>query len=147
MPDQAANFGHFAGTAFFRKTYDEAIALLVETKNYVTAAQRPSSKDDEIAVNLETTRVTARLTQIVAWLMAQRAVEAGELTAAQACEKKHRLGGQEICLNAQGEDSDKLPPALCDLLVRSRRLYQRVARLDDMLARDATREQPPQSPN
>ena len=96
---------------------------------------------------METTRVTARLTQIVAWLMAQRAVEAGELSAAQACEKKHRLGGQEICLNSRGEDSNELSPALRDLLLRSRRLYQRVARLDDMLARDAIREQPQQSPD
>ena len=69
--------------------------------------------------------------------MAQRAVEAGELTTAQACEKKHRLGGEEICLDVRGEVNEDLPSALRDLLVRSRRLYQRVARLDDMLARDA----------
>ena len=134
---RATETGHFAGTAFFRKTYDEAIALLVETKNYVAGSPRSTSRTSEMSVNMETTRVTARLTQIVAWLMAQRAVEAGELTAAQACEKKHRLGGEEICLDARGEVNEDLPSALRDLLVRSRRLYQRVARLDDMLARDA----------
>ncbi len=138
MPSSSTGVGHFASSAFFRKTYDETIALLVETRNYVTAKSPVNEESRVVAmnVNMETTRVTARLTQVIAWLMVQRAVEAGEISPAQSLTPKHRLGGQSICSDECGEEIETLPPELRDLLSRSRQLYQRVARLDEMIARD-----------
>ncbi|MCH7554759.1 MAG: DUF1465 family protein [Proteobacteria bacterium] len=58
------------------------------------------------------------------------------LTPEQAAEPSNRLGGQEVCNGRNGEHIEALPGGLRDLLLRSRKLYQRIARLDEMIARD-----------
>ena len=41
-----------------------------------------------------------------------------------------------LCLDARGENAAALPAGLRALLTRSRKLYRRIARLDEMVARD-----------
>ena len=72
----------------------------------------------------------------MAWLLLQRAVHAGESTPEQAAAPSNRLGGQDICRDRRGEHMQAVPAGLRELLLRSRKLYQRVARLDEMIARD-----------
>jgi len=48
----------------------------------------------------------------------------------------NRLGTREICQITSGEATADLPAILRDLLSRSRKLYQRIARLDEMIVRD-----------
>ncbi len=79
----------------------------------------------------EALRVTSRLTQVMAWLMLQRAVMAGEVTQEQAMAEDNLLSGQDVCLVER--DELDLPPALRSLLERSHRLYQRVSRLERMV--------------
>jgi regulator of CtrA degradation len=71
----------------------------------------------------------------MAWLLVQKAVHAGEITRIEAAEPKHRLAGKEICEVTGCIDMIPLQPGLMQLLERSHRLYQRVARLDSMLDR------------
>ena len=86
-----------------------------------------------MAASCESMRMTARMTQVVAWLLIQRAVHAGDLTRKQAVETKFRLAGQEICDDIEPLAAEPLPERLAELLVRSHLMYQRVARLDAML--------------
>ncbi len=130
--------GGLPATTFFSKTSDEAHDLLVEARAYVEASRdahlgRPIQ---DLAHSMETLRLTTRLAQIMAWLLVQRAVHAGEMTPAQACQAPNRLGARGLCLDAGGENAATLPAALRALLTRSRKLYRRIARLDEMVARD-----------
>ena len=85
-------------TAFFGRTYDETMTLLVEARNYVIAGElrhlpvtRPT---DRLILCCETMRLTARLTHVMAWLLAQKAVHAGEITLAEAAAEPFVLGGR-----------------------------------------------------
>ena len=126
---------------FFNRTYDETLALLIESRNYVAAEQAidvmRSDADAQSAMVQETTRLVARLTQMMAWLLVQKAVAAGEMSRDQAKRGEHRLGGHAVCLD-EGQ-AVRLPPEshLAKLLDRSRHLYIRVARLDEMHDRGA----------
>ncbi|MDP6566115.1 MAG: DUF1465 family protein [Alphaproteobacteria bacterium] len=127
-------------TAFFSRTFDEAMALTREARDYLRDYGDEDSRSLEPAVGLhfavETMRLTARLTNIVAWLLAQRAVHQGELSREELREEAWRLGAQDVCLGEPPVDPEALPPYLCDLLRRSERLFQRIARLDEMVAAD-----------
>jgi len=130
-----------APTAFFGKTFDEAMALLVEARDYIAAGagEKPGDRPvgDHLRMARETMRITARLTQIMAWLLAQKAVHAGELTPHQAASEAHRLAGQAICFDDDEAHYAGLPEGLQALLKRSYALYVRVARLDELVRRAA----------
>ncbi len=115
------------------RTYDEAFGLLVEARNYVVQGQpleeRGLPPQERLRIGLETMRLTTRLTQAMAWLLAQRAVMTGELSAEQAASEDYALGAQALCL-ADDAAPPPLPPRLQDLMDRSASLYRRVDRLD-----------------
>ena len=73
----------------------------------------------------------------MAWLFVQKAVAYGEMTAAEAAEERHRLLRREVCLDDSAMTEGSLPQGLLSLLERSHRLYLRIARLDEVLARAA----------
>jgi len=128
-----------APTEFFSRTFDETLALLVEARNYVDGGGRADSADlplgDRLRFALESMRVTSRLSQVMAWLLTQKAVHAGEIPRTETAKSEHRLSGRSICLDDRAELSAGLPPRLCELLDQSHRLYVRVARLDEMVRR------------
>jgi regulator of CtrA degradation len=72
---------------------------------------------------------------IIAWLLTQRAVEAGELSLAQARRPVRRLGD---AAESDIELLAKLPPGAIQLIDASRELYSRVRRLDDSAAQPAS---------
>ncbi|HWK43989.1 MAG TPA: DUF1465 family protein [Stellaceae bacterium] len=131
-------------TTFFNRTYDEAMDLLVEARNYVAVGDlrkgRSASSTERLMQCCETMRLTTRLTHVMAWLLAQRAVHAGEITVAEAASEKFSLGGEATCLKEV--DPALMPPDswLETLLERSKRLYERVARLDEMVRREVAGE-------
>lgn len=125
--------------AFFNRTYDETMALLVEARNYVAyhdaVDQRNLPPQIRLQVSYETLRVTSRLTQVMAWLLAQKAVHAGELTMDQLASEEYALSGGDICSDPSGPENEELPAGLRSLLDRSYRLYMRVVRLDEQVRR------------
>lgn len=127
-------------TAFFNRTYDECMALLIETRNYVAYTEatdlRPLPPGLRLQASYESMRVTSRLTQVMAWLLAQKAVHAGEMTARQAASEEYALSGGALCTDAGGQENTALPGGLRSLLARSHGLYLRVERLDDMVRRN-----------
>ena len=132
--------------AYFDRTYNEAMALLVEARDYAQAAcdsrSRPAP-DHALAVNREAFRLTTRLTQIMSWLLAHRALLNHELTPGQFAAPDWRLNAQEICHDDSGHDQDAIPPRLRGLLGRSHSLYVRISHLDEASARERLRAAAP----
>ena len=124
-------------TAIFTRTYDEALDLIVETRNYMTHVEpriyRRRNGAPDLRFSCEALRVTSRLTQVMAWLMLQRAVQGGEISPEEACEESNRLSGREVCLETAAVGDMSLPSGLRSLLDRSYHLYQRVSRLEEMI--------------
>jgi regulator of CtrA degradation len=128
-------------TAFFGKTYNEARQLLEEARGYFAALEPLERRDLPVAERLkhctETMRMTARLTQIMAWLLMQRAVHEGEITRDQALADTATLADVAVCMEPAEAEWKGLPSRLVGLLDRSERLYFRVARLDELARRQA----------
>lgn len=127
-------------TAFFSRTYDEALALLQEARDYLRfeaeADWRGLAPGPGLAFTGETTRLTARLTNLMAWLLLQRAVHAGEIGREEAAREAPALGRIAVCLEGERVETAALSERLRQLLERSLNLYRRVSRLDEMLRRD-----------
>ena len=131
-----------APTAFFRKTYDEALRLLEEARGYLAVLEplerRGLALADRLTLCTETMRMTARLTQIMAWLLMQRAVQAGEIGRDAALAETAALTDVRVCMEQADGGCEGLPRRLVGLLERSQRLYQRIARLDELARRPAS---------
>ncbi len=117
----------------FTGPYDETLNMMREARDYVAGRRGAvwQAGGRELAFNVEALRVTSRLTQVMAWLMIQRAVNSGEISLAEACRPHYRLGGQEVCLDVSRNADPCLPTKLRSLMARSHNLYQRVARLQE----------------
>src|SRR3546814_17499671 len=88
--------------------------------------------NDRMLASCEAMRLTSRLTQVMAWLLVQKAVHAGEMTREDARAPEFRLAGKSVCAEAAPPVEGTLQPRLAELLERSLSLYLRVARLDAM---------------
>ena len=111
--------------------YTEAMLLADEARAYFDRHGREERESLDpllrVGFSCESLKVTTRLMHVVAWLLTQRAVEAGEISRAHARKPARRLG------DAPESDSallDRLPPAAQSLIEASRDLYARVQRLD-----------------
>ena len=125
------------GVAFLNSTYDEALALTRRARDYL-ATREPLDRQDlvpaaQLVSSCESMRLTARLTHCMAWLLVQRAVEAGELTREEASDETLRLGDNAVCEMENDAAREALPDGLAGLLDESLVLYRRVARLDATL--------------
>jgi regulator of CtrA degradation len=112
--------------------YVEAMVLADEARAYFDLHGRDDrlSLDPIVRVGFscESLKVTTRLMHVIAWLLTQRAVEAGELTAGEAGQPERRIG------DAAESDMDllpKLPAGALQLIEASRELYDRVRRIEE----------------
>jgi regulator of CtrA degradation len=125
-----------AKVTYFHRIYDETMSLLLEARDYLAAREHlgfgRAQPGYQLVVSCETMRVTARLTQAMAWLLFQKAIHAGEISQREARKEACRLGGHRACLDHHQWGEVELPYRLQGLLDRSQSLYQRVARLDDL---------------
>ena len=125
--------------AYFDSTFQEAMTLTREARDYLAYQEKSDlekfSPVGRMVASCESMRITARISQVVAWLLVQKAVHAGELTREQATEPQYRLQGREVCEETEAVAEEALPERLIELLDRSLKLYQRVSRLDAMLER------------
>ena len=129
----------FTASALFERTFDEGMGLVEECARYLDGRGRDESRALPRKAALvyagESMRVTTRLMQAASWLLIQRAVQEGDMTADTAASDRYRLGAREICRGHREDGVSELPRKLCDLLDRSESLYKRIARLDDVLFR------------
>ena len=122
---------------FIDRLYKETLQLLNEARNYIHFAETANEKlgsNARLRTSYETLRVTARLSQVMTWLLTEKAVASGEIPADQARGEGFGIYGGDFCAeDAAEEDAEDLPAGLKDLLTRSGSLYQRALRLEEML--------------
>lgn len=132
----------FARSELFDRTFREGMELVEETAAYLDGDGRRESKLLSRAAALayagESMKLTTRLMQIASWLLVQRAVREGDMSALAACEPRYRLTERKI--EAEPTHAE-LPIALVEYLVRSERLYDRVLHLDRKMYLDAPDEE------
>lgn len=112
--------------------YVEAMVLADEARSYFDRNGRGDrlTLDPMLRVGFscESLKVTTRLMHVIAWLLTQRAVEAGELSPAQARRPMRQLGdapsSDERVLAQLPADAVQLIEASCDLYARIQRLEQ-----------------------
>ena len=114
--------------------YVEAMLLADEARAYFDLLGRDERDGldalTRVAFSCESLKVTTRLMHVIAWLLTQRAVDAGELALVDALHPTRRLG--------EAPESDAatlaaMPFTARALIDASVDLYRRVARLDESL--------------
>lgn len=123
--------------SFIEARLKGAHTLLHSTHEYIKwqAPLDVEELDTEIVykISAEALRVTVRLTQIIAWLMLQKAVLEGEMTQREFLSEEYRVLQGKQCLEEGAEHDSHLPPRLRELLKESRELYERILRLDKIV--------------
>lgn len=120
--------------ALIEKYYQEALKLLDEGRDYLEW-QAPIdlnslSATDNLYLTREVARLTARITEILAWLIVQKVILNGRFQPI----TKIELGDQTHCKQDSREACPiPIPPELLDLLDRSLKMYERVERLEENL--------------
>lgn len=126
-------------SAFVQRAYDDTYALLIAMRDYVSGQ---SSEDatrleprDRMRLSLELSRVTRQITEIMAWLMVQKAVGAGEITAEEGAQQAAgQLSLAESDSETESEDLSRLPLPARGLIDRARRITALVRQLQDRMA-------------
>jgi regulator of CtrA degradation len=122
--------------AFVDQTLHGAHTLLKSTHDYIKW-QAPLDIEkrgyqETFKVSCEAMRVTVRMTQIIAWLMLQKAVLEGDLTREEVLSDEYQVLRGKTCLESSSESDAQLPPRLRELLKESREFYLRILRLDKL---------------
>lgn len=117
--------------------YTEAMLLADEVRAYFDEVGRDARDSldpmDRVLFSCESLKVTTRLMHIIAWLLTQRAVEVGELSADGARDASRRLGG---AVESDAATLARLPVEAQRFVEASIALYTRVARLESGLDDD-----------
>ncbi len=126
---------------FMPGVFNETMKLLTDAHEYFFLFGEDDQSRIETGLrpvySCEMSRITLRLSSIMAWLMAQRAVIAGNITAPEAA-SRFGLDFRDICMVDNRMLHGLLPSYVCLLLDRSLELYERVLRLDDQFKAQTT---------
>jgi regulator of CtrA degradation len=130
----------FARSELFERTFQDGMELVEDAAAYLDGPGRQESKllsrNAALVYAGESMRLTTRLMKLASWLLVQRAVREGDMSATDACDPRYRLDEET------GRSTDDRPPAqqdpllidlprgLLDLSARSERLFERVRHLD-----------------
>ena len=114
--------------------YVEAMLLADEARGYFDQGARIEREAldplGRVTFSCESLKVTTRLMHIIAWLLTQRAVDAGELAPRDALAPSRRLG---TAPETADETIAAMPMQAAAIMLTSIDLFRRVARLDDAL--------------
>ena len=91
---------------------------------------RRLTRAGSLAYATESMRLTTRLMQLASWLLLQRAVNDGEMSAEQAGAERQKVKLTGFATATEGPGWDDMPERLRELIGRSLRLQERVRRLD-----------------
>src|ERR1700761_8199253 len=114
------------------RTFDEGVALTLEDRNYIAYHEQADRREYDLSrclqVGYQHTRVSARLIQVMTWLLAMKALLAGEISPEQFASPQYALADSDDCRNSTGPEQADLPAGLRNLLERSFALYSRIQR-------------------
>ena len=124
-------------TTLLDRTFDEGVALTQEVRNYIAYHEQADRREFDLSrclhVGYQNTRISARLIQVMTWLLAMKALLSGEISPEQFTSPQYALTDSEEFTSDKGEADPEMPQGLRDLLLRSHALYSRIRRLDDMV--------------
>lgn len=133
---------HLANSETFKTMFREGMTLVEETAAYLDGEGRDASKHLARPASLlyatESMRLTTRLMQLASWLLLQRAVNDGEMTAEQAGQEKNKVKLKGLNSDNTGPNWDELPDRLKELVAESIRLQTRVKHIDDAMYNNAS---------
>lgn len=137
--DGALSFARgFVKSDAFMTLFREGMGLVEQTATYLDGEGRAQSaalsREVSLAYATESMRLTTRLMQIASWLLVQRAVAEGELTSEQARLEKNKVRIAETVLAPDDAEFALLPEGLRALIARSRRLQERIGRLESQMS-------------
>ena len=119
---------------FLPRIYDEALMLLAESHRYFEQEgilqQRLMGERTRAMFVSEMSRVTLRLSCVMAWLISRRMALEDSLPP-EIIANAQPLECRDICMHQHIEAESMLPLSMTDILDRTYELYTRIARLDD----------------
>lgn len=126
--------------------YIDAMVLADEARGYFDEGGK-AERDQldpmaRVSFSCESLKVTTRLMHVIAWLLTQRAVDAGEMAPRDALDPSRRLGTAPI---SERDAVEAMPPFAQGLIEASNDLYRRVERLDQAQAANDAAESPARS--
>jgi regulator of CtrA degradation len=111
--------------------YMETMVLADEARSYFDHVGRVARDSldpiDRVVFSCESLKVTTRLMHVIAWLLTQRAIDAGEIASDAGHHPTRRLGAPVI---SEEDALAKIPADARSLVAASIDLYRRVQRLD-----------------
>jgi len=114
--------------------YREGMALIEEVAAYLDGEGRQDSRllarEAAFVYATESMRLTTRLMQLASWLLLQRAVNEGEITAENARSEKEKVRFSASPSQRGGPGYEELPARLVDYIDRGDRLFDRVMQMD-----------------
>ncbi len=122
--------------------YTEAMLLADEARSYFDRDPAENGLDSRTAVafSCESLKVTTRLMHSIAWLLAQKALHAGEISEEEASSEARQLGyapaSDDLALPTFPHDAQ-------DIIRASEELYYRLQRMGNGLAREVSAKPAP----
>tara|TARA_R100001244_G_scaffold39766_9_gene35976 strand:- start:24478 stop:24933 length:456 start_codon:yes stop_codon:yes gene_type:complete len=121
--------------------YTEAMLLADEARSYFESGRfhEESDPDHQLAVSFscESLKVTTRLMHCIAWLLNQKAVNSGELSAGETWNHDRALGSSPVTDHSM---SDRFPEEARQIVLASEELFQRLQRLSMNMEREMEAE-------
>jgi regulator of CtrA degradation len=120
----------------FDSLYREGMALIEDVASYLDGDGRGESRhlprEASFVYATESMRLTTRLMQLASWLLLQRAVNEGELTAENARAEKEKVKFSATPSERGGPGFSGLPERLRDYIGKGDRLFERVVQFDKL---------------
>jgi regulator of CtrA degradation len=120
----------------FELLYREGMSLIEDVAAYLDGAGRVESRnlprEASFCYATESMRLTTRLMQLASWLLLQRAVNEGELTAENARTEKEKVKFSATPSERGGPGFDELPKMLKTFIDKGDRLFLRVQQFDKL---------------
>jgi regulator of CtrA degradation len=120
----------------FTALYREGMALIEDVAAYLDGDGRAESRtlprEASFVYATESMRLTTRLMQLASWLLLQRAVNEGELTAENARAEKEKVKFSATPTERGGPGFTAMPQRLRDYIAQGDRLFDRVQQFDKL---------------
>ncbi len=118
----------------FSALYTQGMGLIEEVASYLDGdgrqQSRAMSRETSLLYASESMRLTTRLMQLASWLLLQRAVQEGELSADSARGEKSKVKFSATPSRRGGPGWSELPEAFVKYIHQGDRLFDRVMKFD-----------------
>jgi regulator of CtrA degradation len=131
----------FVRSEAFMTLFREGMGLVEQTAAYLDGEGRKESaalpREVALTYATESMRLTTRLMQIASWLLVQRAVAEGEMTAEQARAEHSKVKIGDPMIPPAEHIVARLPERLRGLMAHSVRLQARIRHLEEQMSGNA----------